>query len=324
MTRIASWMIVLGLLALPALAPALARAQGVETETVEAASRVLKEIMATPDKGIPASLLNDAQGVAIIPSMLNGGFIVGVEHGKGVVLWRDAKGAWGSPNFVTITGGGIGWQAGIQSSDVILVFRTKASIEGLKRGKFTIGADASAAAGPVGRNMSAGTDGKLQSEIYSYSRSRGLFAGVAINGAVMQIDNRANADFYGKQPSGQYPQSALNLVMQVAAYSNPGGAVTNEREALRKQLVDASRRLQTVVDPQWQRYLALPAELYDPGAVPSPGSLTACRDRYQWLASNPTYQTLANNHEFQETLALLNRYLAAGPNNQLKLPPPPQ
>lgn len=308
-----------------ALLPTAARAQDSEQDTVEAASRVLKEIMATPDKGIPAALLNDAQGVAIIPSMINGGFIVGVERGKGVVLWRDAKGAWGSPNFVTITGGGIGWQAGIQSSDVILVFRTKASIEGLKRGKFTIGADASAAAGPVGRNMSAGTDGKLQSEIYSYSRSRGLFAGLAINGAVMQIDNRANADYYGRQPQGQYPQSALNLVMQVAAYSSPGGVATNDREALRRQLVDASRRLQTVLDPQWQRYLSLPPELYDPGAVPAPGSLMACRERYQWVAGNPSYRTLTDNHEFQETLALLNRYLAAGPmTNQLKLPPPPQ
>ncbi len=311
-----------------------ARAQAAEDETIQSASQVLKEVMAIPLKGIPASLLKDAQGVAIIPGMVKGGFIVGVEHGKGVVLVRDKEGAWGSPNFITITGGGIGWQAGLQATDVILVFRSRTSVEGLMRGKFTIGADASVAAGPVGRQASAATDVTFKSEIYSYSRSRGLFAGVALDGAAMQIDNRANAAFYGLragQTQTQYPQSALNLIMQIAAYANPNGGgvngLPNDREVVRKRLAESSQHLQAIIDPQWQQYLVLPTDVYEGTQLPTAEKLAPVRARYQTIATDARYKTLADRHEFQETYALLNRYLAltasAAPGG-LKLPPPPQ
>lgn len=315
------------------VSPKIAFGQAAEEETIQAASQVLKEVMAIPLKGIPATLLKDAQGVAIVPGLIKGGFIVGVEHGKGVVVVRDKNGAWQSPNFITVTGGGIGWQAGLQATDVILVFRTRSSVEGLMRGKFTVGADASVAAGPVGRQASAATDITFKSEIYSYSRSRGLFAGLALDGASMQVDNRANAAFYGQrpgQPPGQYPQSALNLIMQIAAYANPHAAIPgqpNEREAVRKQLAETSHRLQAIVDPQWQQYLVLPNDVYEGTQLPGADKLAPVRARYQTVATDPRYKSLADRHEFQETFALLNRYMTLSANavqNGLNLPPPPQ
>lgn len=315
-----------------------ARGQAIEEQTMEAATRVLREIMAVPLKGIPASLLADAQGVAVVPGMIKGGFIVGIEHGKGVVIIRDKTGAWQSPNFITITGGGIGWQAGVQSTDVVLVFRTRGSVEGLMRGKFTVGADASVAAGPVGRQLTAGTDIKLQSEIYSYSRSRGLFLGVSLDGASLQIDQRANSAFYSPrpgQPQGQYPQSALNFITQLAAYSNPHAATptagtpvaANDREAVGRQLIESSRRLNGVLDASWQQYLALPAAFTDGATPPSPEVVIPTRDRFQAIAGNPQYRSLSERHEFQETLALIQRYIAissSGTSSVLSLPPPPK
>ena len=298
------------------------RGQTKEEETVEAATRVLREIMAVPLKGIPASLLADADGVAVVPGMIKGGLILGVEHGKGVVIVRDKNGAWQSPNFITITGGGIGWQAGLQSTDVVLVFRSRSSVEGLMRGKFTVSADASVAAGPVGRQVSAGTDAQLKSEIYSYSRSRGLFAGIALDGAAIQIDSRANTAFYYR-PGQQYPQVALNFITQVAAYSHPHVAPTElpQRDAIVRQLVESFTRLNAVLDAQWQQYLALPSSINDPA------SLKPLQARLQAVAVDSKYRSLSERHEFQETLALVNRYIAmsaTSSSNVLQLPPPPK
>ena len=149
-----------------------------EVAIVEAATGVLNEIMSVPNQGIPSTLLRDAQGIAIVPGMLKGGFVIGVHHGNGVVVLRDEAGNWRPPSFISITGGSIGWQAGVQSTDVVLVFKTKNSIKRFASGKFTIGGDISAAAGPVGREASASTDITLKAEMYSYSHSRGLFAGI--------------------------------------------------------------------------------------------------------------------------------------------------
>src|SRR5262249_16811056 len=140
--------------------------------------------------------LRDAQGIAVVPGLIKGGFVVGVRHGRGIVIVKDDNGNWRAPSFITITGGSIGWQAGVQATDVVLVFKTRKSIQGLLSGKFTIGADASAAAGPVGREASAATDATLRAEIYSYSRSRGLFAGAAIDGSMISIDNPLTATYY--------------------------------------------------------------------------------------------------------------------------------
>src|SRR6266851_3115326 len=210
-----------GIFLVLALAPNVIRAQSAEDRTVEAASEVLREITAIPAKAIPATLLADAHGVVIIPDMVKGGFVVGVRRGKGVIVARNASGEWTAPVFVTVTGGSVGFQAGLQATDLVAVFRNRQGIDRLMRGKFTIGADAAVAAGPVGREASAATDVQLKAEILSYSRSRGLFAGVAIDGAAMQVDHKATAAYYEPkpgQPKGSVPASAIKLVEQIAAY----------------------------------------------------------------------------------------------------------
>lgn len=183
-----------------ALTPRHAAAEDVTAKIGDAAA-VLKEIMAVPEKGIPPALLSDAHGVAIIPGVIKVGFIIGGRYGTGVLLVRDKDGKWSSPSFISLAGGGIGWQIGAQSTDIILVFKSRQSIEGIRKGKFTLGADAAVAAGPVGRSMEAATDVKLKAEVYSYSRSRGLFAGISLEGAALQIDHEANAAFYKKDVS---------------------------------------------------------------------------------------------------------------------------
>ena len=170
-----------------------------ESQKIEEATTVLEQIMAIPEGAIPPSLLGNAYGIAIIPRVIKAGFIVGGRYGTGVVLVRGPGGAWSNPSFVSITGGSLGWQIGAQSTDVILVFKNPSSIEGLMKGKFTLGADAAVAAGPVGRRVEGATDVTLQSEILSYSRSRGFFAGVSLEGSALQIDAKRNANFYGKR-----------------------------------------------------------------------------------------------------------------------------
>ncbi|HEY4143743.1 lipid-binding SYLF domain-containing protein [Pinirhizobacter sp.] len=161
------------------------------------AVRVLKEIMEAPDKGIPTDLLRDAHAIAVIPDMVKAGLVFGGRRGEGLISVKGADGTWSNPSFVTLTGGSIGFQAGISSTDVILVFRTQRGVDSIVNGKFTLGADASAAAGPVGRTATAATDSQMKAEIYSYSRSRGLFAGVALDGSALRIDYDANTAIYG-------------------------------------------------------------------------------------------------------------------------------
>ena len=167
-----------------------------ERTKVREAIAVLEEMERIPEKTIPPALIKNAQGIAVIPTMIKAGFVVGGRHGKGLMSIRGKDGSWTHPFFISLTGGSIGWQIGVQSSDIVLVFKTKKSIESIRRGKFTIGADASVAAGPVGRHAEAGTDINLKAEIFSYSRSRGLFAGVALEGSSLAIDHVANAAFY--------------------------------------------------------------------------------------------------------------------------------
>lgn len=167
-------------------------------QKIEDSIEVIQQIVSIPEKGIPPVLLRNAEGIAIIPGVIRAGFIIGGRYGTGVVLVRNKSGEWSNPSFISLTGGSIGWQAGVESIDIILVFKSGKSIDGIVRGKFTLGADASIAAGPVGREAQAATDIQLKSEIYSYSRSRGLFAGLALSGAALQIDDEANEDFYKK------------------------------------------------------------------------------------------------------------------------------
>jgi lipid-binding SYLF domain-containing protein len=163
------------------------------------ATEVLEEVEAMPDQRIPDALLSRAYGIAVIPDVTKVAFIFGGRHGNGVLVVRDSlTSPWSNPVFVSLTGGSWGFQAGAQSSDIVLVFTTKAGIEGISGGKITLGADASVATGPVGRQGSAATDAGFNAEIYSYARTRGLFGGIALDGSVIAVDRSADAAFYGK------------------------------------------------------------------------------------------------------------------------------
>ncbi|MCB2182969.1 MAG: lipid-binding SYLF domain-containing protein [Desulfobulbaceae bacterium] len=168
----------------------------ISVNKISEATKVLQEIIAIPEQAIPPSLLSRAHAVVVVPNLLKAGFIVGGRYGTGVMSVRDKDGVWHYPVIVTLTGGSIGWQIGAQSTDIILVFKNLKSVDALSKGQFTLGGNASVAAGPVGRHAEAGTDAKLESEIYSYSRSRGLFAGIALEGAALQIDHDSTWSIY--------------------------------------------------------------------------------------------------------------------------------
>lgn len=186
----------LALTLIPALA--LRAAEGDEAKRLAAAATVLDEIMGAADKGIPRSIMEKAEAVAVFPSMLKGGLVVGAQHGRGVISARDKKnGGWSSPAFLSITGGSFGAQIGAQAIDLVLVVNNQRGLEQLVQNQFKIGADAGVAAGPVGREAAAATDIQLRAQILSYSRARGLFAGVTINGSTISQDRDANDRFYG-------------------------------------------------------------------------------------------------------------------------------
>ena len=173
--------------------------QADESARADKAATVLAEIMAAPDQSIPEALMKRAYAIAVIPHVIKGAFGIGGRYGKGLVAQRNAGGGWGTPLFIEIGGGSFGLQLGVEATDMVLVFTNSDGIKSLLKGKLKIGADASATAGPVGRKAEAGTDILLKSAIYSYSRSKGLFAGVALDGAVLQLDDSANKSVYGKK-----------------------------------------------------------------------------------------------------------------------------
>ena len=187
---------VFGLLVLSLCASPLL-AQEKELKRAETAISVLTEVQGTPDSQIPAWLLDKSYAIAVIPEVVKAGFVVGGHRGKGLISVRSPDGTWSNPSYLTMTGGSVGFQGGLQSSDIILVFRTQRGVDSLVHGKFTLGADASIAAGPVGRQAQASTDSELKAEIISYARTRGLFAGVALDGTALTIDDRANERIYG-------------------------------------------------------------------------------------------------------------------------------
>jgi lipid-binding SYLF domain-containing protein len=177
----------------------LANAGAREEGRLLTATEVLEEVEGMPDQRLPDTLLSRAYGIAVIPDVTKVAFIFGGRHGNGVLVVRDKLSSpWSNPVFVSLTGGSWGFQAGAQSSDIILVFTTKTGVEGIAGGKLTLGADASVATGPVGRQGSAATDMNFNAEIYSYARTRGLFGGIALDGSVISVDKSANAALYGK------------------------------------------------------------------------------------------------------------------------------
>jgi len=171
-------------------------------ERARNAAEVLRDLQKTPDKGIPQDLLERAHGIAVIPHVVKAAFGIGGRWGKGLVAAKTG-GSWGTPAFVEISGGSFGFQLGGQAADVVLVFATEKSLKSLLESKVKLGADASISAGPIGRSAEIGTDAKLNAEIYSYSRSKGLFAGIALDGAVISIDDSANRKVYGREVSGK-------------------------------------------------------------------------------------------------------------------------
>ena len=173
-------------------------AQAREQGRLLMASQVLEELRTSRDQYIPDRLLERAYAIAVIPDMTKIAFFAGGRRGHGVLVVRDKDGRFTSPIFITMTGGSFGWQWGVESTDIMLVFTTRKGVEGITGGKFTLGADASVAAGPLGRQASASTDTSFKAEVYSYSRTRGVFAGLALDGTALTIDDDANELFYGK------------------------------------------------------------------------------------------------------------------------------
>jgi lipid-binding SYLF domain-containing protein len=169
-----------------------------EAERVDQATTVFNEIMNVPESAIPRAVLAKAEAVAVFPSVKKGGFVVGGQWGRGIMSVRGAQGSWSAPAFLTLTGGSLGLQIGGQAIDLVLVVMDRKGLERLVRNQFKVGVDASVAAGPVGRDAQAATDIQMRAKILSYSRARGLFAGVTINGGTIKQDRDANERFYGR------------------------------------------------------------------------------------------------------------------------------
>jgi lipid-binding SYLF domain-containing protein len=326
------------------------------------ATNVLSQSVAMPS-GLPQSMLPSAQGIVIVPNMVRGAFVIGAQFGRGVLLTRGPGGAWQPPRMITITGGSLGYQIGVQSTDLILIFRTPQSVANLLRGTLKVGVDASAAAGPVGRQASAATDLPMQAEILSYSRARGAFLGVSIDGSVVSMDTATDAMFY--QPPGTIPPSATQLVQLVSSLSGsgpptvapptqqtvavvPNGPTTappagpptgpptqppviavphavSKTETARQQLDATSRQLAAGLDDNWRKFLALPPEIYIPNHAPSMESIEQAIARYEQVSEDPKFNSLTTQPAFQATLKGLWQLGEAlqGSQQKMRLPPPP-
>ncbi len=213
-----------------------------EEARVLTATQVLEEMQKMPDQFAPDWLLSRAYGIAVIPNVIKVGFVAGGRRGQGLLAVRDQSGRWSNPAFVSLTGGSFGWQAGVQSTDIILVFTTRGSIDGISGGKVTLGADASVAAGPVGRQASGATDINFHAEVYSYSRTRGLFAGIALDGSAITIDRKSNASYYQKPGVGVNDIFAASAPLPpesgqrfVASLTRVSGTANTSRDASAQQ-----------------------------------------------------------------------------------------
>src|ERR1700735_4646501 len=197
-----------------------------DSDRMQKAAQVFKEIMDTPDKGIPHDLLDSAKCIAIIPGDKKFAFIFGGNYGRGVATCRTAHG-WSAPMFLAIDGGSVGYQIGGSSTDLVMLFMNDRALHSLLSDKFKLGANASVAAGPVGRNASAGTDLRLNAEILSYSRAKGVFAGVSLDGAVVQADKSGDESMYGRNIDRHeilrgkvaVPASARGLLSEIGGYA---------------------------------------------------------------------------------------------------------
>ncbi|HEX6999756.1 MAG TPA: lipid-binding SYLF domain-containing protein [Gammaproteobacteria bacterium] len=227
---------VCGLLLLAALASGAA-AQPSDAERLALASDVLMSFTQDEENGIPVQLLQEARGIAIVPNLIRGGFIFGARRGRGVLVIRTEDGRWSNPAFITVTGGSVGAQFGVESADLVLVFVNERSIRNIEDGRFTLGGEATAVAGPLGKRSAAVVTAR--SEVYAYVRSRGLFAGAAFEGARLDVDEEAGDRFYSGSalplhvPTESTPQSARRFLAMLDSAARPaagpGGAATPGR-----------------------------------------------------------------------------------------------
>ena len=239
---------------------AAVHAQAREEGRLLVASEVLEDLRNARDQAIPDRLLERAYGIAVFPDLTKIAFFAGGRRGHGVLVVRDKQGRFTSPVFVTMTGGSFGWQWGVQQTDIVLVFTTPKGVEGISGGRVTLGADASVAAGPVGRQASAATDATFKAEVYSYSRNKGVFAGLAIDGSVISIDDKADAAFYKK------PGILSGDVLS--------GSITSDDESARRFM--AAVATSTGGSPQRQASAASPAPApVAPSAPSAPSAPTA-------------------------------------------------
>ena len=169
-----------------------------EVKRLQRSTEVLQEIMKAPDQGIPQDLLDKAACIVVVPGLKKGGIGIGGKYGKGEIMCRKSDHSWSAPLFITIEGGSFGLQLGFEQIDVVMLIMNHKGVDKLIADKFTVGADASAAAGPVGRQTSASTNVRMDAEILTYSRAKGLFAGISLDGATLRPDKEDNRDFYGK------------------------------------------------------------------------------------------------------------------------------
>lgn len=218
-------------LAFCALSTALVYGGPDAAQRLDAAADVITEIMATPDKGIPQDLLEKAECIVVVPGLKKGAFIVGAKYGKGFMLCRKAGAGWSAPGSIRVEGGSVGFQIGGSETDVVLLVMNHGGASKLLQSKFTVGADANAALGPVGRDSSAETDAQMHAEILTYSRSRGIFAGVSLQGATLRPDDDWNKELYGKPMTNREivlggtapPAAASKLIALLNKYSSRKG-----------------------------------------------------------------------------------------------------
>ena len=232
---------------LAALLLAAASAQAVagadEDARARNAVRVVNEMQVIPESAIPDKLLDEAHAIAVIPDTVKAGLIIGGRRGHGLLSVKTPEGTWSNPAFIKLTGGSIGFQAGVQSADIVLVFSSERGLDDIVNGKITLGADAGVAAGPVGRHAAVATDGTMKAEIWSWSRARGLFAGVALDGAVLSIDDDANTRVYG---AGTTPR----MIFEGRAGGAPSAAITGFVDTLEEATAAARYARGTGVQAQ--------------------------------------------------------------------------
>ena len=227
-----------------------AAAESREEQRVADSADVLDQFLRIPEQNIPSALLARAYAVAVVPGVVRIGFGLGARRGKGILVVRQDDDSWSNPAFITLTGGSLGFQAGVQRTDVVLVFKSRRGVDNIANGKLTLGADASVAAGPVGRSVEGATDIRFEAEIVSYSRARGIFAGVSFAGSGVTMDRKANAAFY----------SSPSMTPEKIFASSPNIAP------------DVANRFVQVLTAQTTRLAKAPGMQSRPSPAPAPAS----------------------------------------------------